>query len=116
MPSKKSESAKVPSTTNPKPISDLAYGEMARAQLSKTIQFHVRAKGHDDVLTGVMVAFIAKGSKLSEVAIKADPKQLEGFVGAETVRPRASVCVVRTNDSGSGAVRFFTPRPQQVRW
>ncbi len=93
------------------------YRPIAAGFMAQTLDFVVLAKGLNCDITGTLVGFVpAKSSLLDARALRADPKLLEDFAGAATVRTRADVCVFRTINSANGKAKFYTPRPQQVRW
>lgn len=84
--------------------------------LLREVSFDLRARGKKETLVGILLAYLPMGSTLRESKVKVDDESL--FVGLESPderRMRAEVAIIRTNDPESGAVRFFTPRVQQVR-
>ena len=88
----------------------------ARALLRREVRFDLRARGRRDVLTGTLVAYIPMGATLAEATVKVDdPSMFDGLESPDERRLRAEVAIIRTNDPETGAVRFFTPRVQQVR-
>lgn len=93
--------------------SDIA--NRAKGLLQKEVRFSLRARGRNDVLTGVFLAYIPMGLTLAEAEIKVDLSQFDGFAAKDERRMRAEVAVIRTNDPDTGEPRFFTPRVQQVR-
>lgn len=93
------------------------YEAQAREHMERQVEFQILAKGLKNRMVGVLVGYVPAGKLLTDPTVPraADLKLLEGF-STNKVRPRAAVCIVRTHDSDSGQVRFFTPRPQQMVW
>lgn len=103
------------------------YAALAATQLQKTVTVQIKAKGKDDRMSGVLLAYLPSGSSLEKATVTvnpgqafrvADPKAFDGMPKSdvEAVRKRAAVCVVKVTDVDDGKVRFLTPRVQQIEW